>query len=481
MYSWYQQAGICYAYLSDLHVDASLSPEPDHPKRFIESKWFTRGWTLQELLAPDKVTFYDAEWNEIGNKEILEDAISLATGIERRCLNKKGVPGSAARNLWMTEESVATRMSWASSRETSRVEDMAYCLLGLFDVNMPLLYGEGEKAFVRLQHEIIRGSDDESIFAWTWAPFGLRRSGILAPHPSAFKQSANIVTCPRSFYLTPNSFHEMTNKGLRIQLPVVEEKKSILNDNDSQGSKSALKSFKVALACRRDTDANARLCIYLEQEGNTPCFRVKPDALDKFEGKSVSLRDFYITSKITIQPMEHFRSRVSSSDPPKNDIKVILTPNAKAEFPDIYDLSEDSPSLQSNDSQTLLSPSPSPSLTVYNGLERRVGLDNLKGTQILIDWTQWPDSDFGLPFRICKLKKSGTFDKGMPEQDDLETLANLTATQLHTFLHPLGEDRKLQVKIRRELSFRGACLALVLDIDVTKMFHSHIFDTGYTV
>ena len=126
--------------------------------QFHNSSWFERGWTLQELLAPSTVIFFDQHWDQLGSKVDLSKRLSIITGI----------PSEYLCNLQnLNRASVAMKMSWASRRHTSRDEDAAYCLLGVFDVNMPLLYGEGRRAFLRLQLEIIRKSDDESIFAWT--------------------------------------------------------------------------------------------------------------------------------------------------------------------------------------------------------------------------------------------------------------------------------------------------------------------------
>ena len=152
MYRWYQNANECYVYLSDIiwdHRDRKASKEA-----FCQSLWFTRGWTLQELLAPANLLFFDCEWKSFGTKRDLSKEISAATGIK---VSHMSSHASAC---------VATKMSWLSRRATSRVEDMAYCMLGLFEVNMPPLYGEGKKAFMRLQLEIIKKSEDESIFAW---------------------------------------------------------------------------------------------------------------------------------------------------------------------------------------------------------------------------------------------------------------------------------------------------------------------------
>ena len=145
MYRWYEASVICFAFLSDVNTTA----------RMESSIWFTRGWTLQELIAPREVVFFDHEWNSLGSKEYLYEDLSRWTSIDRDIL--RGQP--------LSRYSVAQRMSWASKRVTTRLEDQAYYLLGIFGVNMPMLYGEREKAFLRLQEEIIKQSDDHTIFA----------------------------------------------------------------------------------------------------------------------------------------------------------------------------------------------------------------------------------------------------------------------------------------------------------------------------
>ena len=176
MFRWYAEAAECYAYLSDVRWDKGL----DFPASFKQSGWFTRGWILQELLAPSSVIFYDVKWNRIGCKKELLREISDVTGIGVQYLND------------MREASVAAKMSWISKRQTSRAEDIAYCLLGLFDVKMPLLYGEGRKAFLRLELEIIKKSNDDSIFAWTSPNAKSNNSGLLALWPDVFAHSADV-------------------------------------------------------------------------------------------------------------------------------------------------------------------------------------------------------------------------------------------------------------------------------------------------
>jgi uncharacterized protein YerC len=200
MYTYYRNAEECYAYLND--VPANL----DHKAKIRalrRSKWFTRGWTLQELLAPNELYFLDRDWKIIGSKKTLGDVLSEITGIE----NVAKIDPSIT--------SVATRMSWASRRECSREEDNAYCLMGIFGINMPLLYGEGENAFRRLQLEILKTSDDESLFAWWRSQNDFKlQTGLLATSPHDFRDSADISPYP--FY-ADRAPYDMTNKGLQIE------------------------------------------------------------------------------------------------------------------------------------------------------------------------------------------------------------------------------------------------------------------------
>ncbi|KAL8651632.1 MAG: hypothetical protein Q9226_004613 [Calogaya cf. arnoldii] len=208
MFNWYQSAEECIVYLSDVSLGDQGASVQDFKTRFSASSWFTRGWTLQELLAPEQLTFYDTDWKEIGAKDLLCGLISATTGIKEHSI-------SSYYKLPIESASVAVRMSWVARRTTSRSEDMAYCLLGLFDINMPLLYGEGaEKAFLRLQTEIIKESDDETIFAWTT---NTPQSGILATHPSFFVNARAIRRYP--MFASGELRYWMTNKGLALQVP----------------------------------------------------------------------------------------------------------------------------------------------------------------------------------------------------------------------------------------------------------------------
>lgn len=202
MFTWYRGSVVCYAYLEDLDGAAVR----DDPSLLRKSRWFTRGWTLQELIAPSILVFYGVGWHEIGSRDDLVGDISAVTGIE---------PGLFVHGR-LSHYSVAQRMSWAARRQTTRVEDEAYCLLGIFGVNMPMLYGEGKMAFVRLQDEIMRRSDDQSIFAWRMAETSV--SGLLAPSASCFAEAGDITAADESAHQEP---FFLTNKGIQITLPVI--------------------------------------------------------------------------------------------------------------------------------------------------------------------------------------------------------------------------------------------------------------------
>lgn len=170
MFRWYQDARICYVYLPDVRNKT----ESSHETSFKKSRWSTRGWTLQELLAPEIVVFFSHDWSEIGTKATLAELISVITGID-----------SLSR---FEGACVAQQMSWASKGQTTRIEDQSYCLMGLLGVNMPIIYGEGEGAFLRLQMAIVAEDNDESLFAWRDTPL---MSGLLASRPASFEESGN--------------------------------------------------------------------------------------------------------------------------------------------------------------------------------------------------------------------------------------------------------------------------------------------------
>ncbi|VUC33674.1 unnamed protein product [Clonostachys rosea] len=215
MYLWYQQSEECYALLSDVGPEV-VEDWTDPQSSLYGSRWFTRGWTLQELVAPSVVLFYASDWTFIGRKDKPESftrVISEVTGVGCEVLDGRIDP---------LQLSVSARMAWASRRQTTRREDVAYCLMGLFQVNMPLLYGEGTRAFRRLQEAILQQTDDQSLFAWNSADDLEDEdedalSSLLAKSPAQFAYAGDIQPLPPlpTYASMPSS---MTNQGLHVHL-----------------------------------------------------------------------------------------------------------------------------------------------------------------------------------------------------------------------------------------------------------------------
>lgn len=203
MFQWYENAKVCYVFLAD------LAPGDDLVSALGKCRWFSRGWTLQELIAPRNIAFFDSEWAYRGSKSDLGDLIASITGIPESILSHQ------AR---LSDFAVARRMSWAAHRQTTRVEDMAYCLLGIFDVNMSLIYGEGMKAFYRLQEAIVRNMADLSIFAWTDGRVPCPQfAGILAESPRQFESCRDIqVVFEDSIYRD----FIITTRGIQVEANV---------------------------------------------------------------------------------------------------------------------------------------------------------------------------------------------------------------------------------------------------------------------
>jgi hypothetical protein len=224
MFTYYEQSRVCYVFLNDVLLDSSAK-ENLCLSSFARSAWFTRGWTLQELIAPRQVKFFDSSWVFLGYKtdEPLSSVIESVTGIDQIVLN---IPAT------IELISVSRKMSWAAQRTTTRIEDMAYSLMGIFGVYMPTLYGEGYHAFIRLQEAIIRTSNDHTIFAWTSPPIAPLGRGfehistMLALSPAQFESSSRFKPLSHSEYnkaLIPGHRLEytITNAGLAIRIPLV--------------------------------------------------------------------------------------------------------------------------------------------------------------------------------------------------------------------------------------------------------------------
>lgn len=236
MHAWYREAGTCYAFLADVE-DIGTEDPAAKGSTFRQSRWFTRGWTLQELIAPRIIFMMSKTWKPIGTKRALAGVIEEITNVDRTVLTNE-TP--------LEDISIARRMSWASNRQTTRKEDQAYSLMGLFGVNMPTIYGEEDKAFIRLQLAIIQQSSDHSLFAWgdahthekyraeersdtlTHDPYWTRDyRSLLASTPKLFEHSAGIEPLPieqlaeRVKVSIPVPEYFPTNFGISIHLPLL--------------------------------------------------------------------------------------------------------------------------------------------------------------------------------------------------------------------------------------------------------------------
>jgi hypothetical protein len=248
MFKWYEASEVCFIYLEDLPPGLDpFAPE----SAFRKSRWWTRGWTLQELLAPQHAIFFDSTWERIFTPEIdhdlfkkvvlpvrSEDLVKRPQEHSKDGLQKiiakvryglvteiTGIPGGVlVKELPLSNVSAACKFAWASQRMTTRIEDKAYCLMGLLGVQMPLLYGEGDKAFVRLQEVVISSSDDISLLAWGYglgweAMEELGSDKVLARSPIAF------IAYPKSDYQhirRPPKIHStLTGHGLHVELPLL--------------------------------------------------------------------------------------------------------------------------------------------------------------------------------------------------------------------------------------------------------------------
>ena len=373
MFKWYNHAEICYAYLSGLPAEFSLrgdnyEREPDVQlidrlkyETFSACKWFTRGWTLQELLALSDVLFFGSDWSFLVSRSQAPRLLSSMTGVDIAMIQWPIMDAQGAEYVtlipvvWdpdgallrrseslttlqthLSRYSIAQRMSWASSRSTSRLEDEAYSLLGIFDINMPMLYGEGRKAFTRLQEEIIRNSTDHSILAWNClsgqhgdnTSISKRPPGfgyLLAPSPENFAGASTIVR------LVPDAEEpfELTNRGLRTKLTVIDppshpgelkpiepEMRAILNCAYSDNPAGPI-------AILITPDAGGRHCVTVRTHthgGITYHDRVSVVAREEAEGSSGRLLSLVLSKKrepnlrALAQPETGFRIHVRHAE-----------------------------------------------------------------------------------------------------------------------------------------------------------------------
>lgn len=276
MYRWYERSTICFAYLYDLPSAASLA------KNLRNCRWFTRGWTLQELIAPKEMIFYDQDWNARGSKVELIDYIHDITHI---------APSVLLGQRDLSSVPVAQKMSWAANRKTRRREDMAYCLLGLFDINMALLYGEQGKAFRRLQEEIIKTTPDLSIFGWRWPiPRGHNSklndcvfSGVLADSPRYF---AGCTDYERVGFHRPIEF-SVSGNGIKMQTQLLLQ---VLGTNRRP-------RYILPLHCYTTI---TYLGVYLRKCGSNQFIRVNPWNLANARDRTFATAppDFYLSTRL---------------------------------------------------------------------------------------------------------------------------------------------------------------------------------------
>ena len=216
MFTWYKEGHVCLVYLDDFGGETLPDGAHEKVRALSTCRWFSRGWTLQELLAPcQEVHLFSRTWNWLGSRSGLMDELSLVTGVQRKYL--------AGHHGTLQQASISRRMSWAAGRQTTRPEDTAYCLLGIFAINMPLLYGEGHNAFRRLQEEIMKVSIDHTLFAWEW-PEGWNPAmgwvSFLAPSPSCFRNSGDLspIWMGHKVAHPTEQMFSMTNYGLSISV-----------------------------------------------------------------------------------------------------------------------------------------------------------------------------------------------------------------------------------------------------------------------
>ncbi|KAK1974961.1 heterokaryon incompatibility protein-domain-containing protein [Colletotrichum cereale] len=296
MFKWYADAAVCCAFLSDVGGTAGWP--------FAESLWFTRGWTLQELIAPREILFFDRDWALIGTGAQLCDAIHARTGISKKILLHGSAPGPGIRTL-LSSVPVAVRMSWAATRVTTREEDRAYSLLGIFGVNMPMLYGEGSGAYMRLQEEIIKETNDLSLFAWmASSPRGTSTKDV-PEYRDSCKLELSRDTNPSFLglhYTELTGFpkqYTMTNKGLRIVAEITK------GDNDTQ---------LLGLGCHHAGDGSrTEIGLSLEDQGGSVFLRAKLSMLIKLaQNAPRTSHTFYIKKHVEADAAKQVAKRMKS-------------------------------------------------------------------------------------------------------------------------------------------------------------------------
>lgn len=296
MYAWYEKSKVCMVYLEDVEAQVQTDGSILYPD-FRRSCWFARGWTLQELIAPRNVDFYSTDWKYIGDKQRMAHRLSSITHVDKHVL---------LGSMPVRTSSVAKIISWASHRATTRKEDIAYCMIRLFGIHMPLLYGEGDRAYIRLQEEILKQSSDQSLFAWNpllceksipSLPSGISLCGIFAPSPVCFA-GAGDVTPLTGYWDTESTF---TNRGVRLRMPLTYDIESqcflgILSCGSQPDFQDVAIQFYSASNTLEDLDHLVRLCtpIKLGNWSNDP---------------HIQFRTVYLVTDSALWQIHHFGPR----------------------------------------------------------------------------------------------------------------------------------------------------------------------------
>jgi len=279
MFNWYGRSGACFVYLSDLKAkDPKAENTLDTLDGLENCLWFSRGWTLQELIAPEEIIFFDESWMARGTKTELVERLSHITGIGKDILLHRQ-PLSAV--------SVAQKMSWAAGRKTTRIEDVAYCLLGIFGVHLSFVYGEEHRAFRRLQEAIILSVPDLSLFAWQlelppsesgsagalqFGSISTKQSreycGLFAKSPAEFKQ------CRSYIMRKPFSRHEL----LPLNGSIMAKMQVLIETVPMEGGYRYL----LPLDCFPESEPDVTLCVRIRKYGCNEFVRQGPYCLAKF-------------------------------------------------------------------------------------------------------------------------------------------------------------------------------------------------------
>ncbi|KAG8529033.1 uncharacterized protein KY384_006723 [Bacidia gigantensis] len=391
-------------------------------------------------------------------------------------------------------------MSWASRRQTSRVEDMAYCLLGLFDVNLPLLYGEGMKAFTRLQREIIRHSSDQSIFAWT-TKSRAENTGMFASDPSAFANSGDVVQLPKAFPSKEVVPYEVTNRGLRIKLPFITRNGLLSYTYLAHSKEHTL--YQVKLGCCRSYAPETNLSILLLEDPNNESVRYDSNTLVMEQYKEVDSKIFYVTNPSAHQP---------AADKPHlwSSICLYVAPDLQAEGISVLDISSNAPKeIQLHNDRSQISRY----ISSREEAPRLITLTAFKGTEHILCWNDLLDPchngawtrasrlrdppeifismagksiDYEATVQALRNLLRLSFKCPVPARErlNLDELVSSDLKTLHfdrndSVLLPWVEGKDLQVTLRHEMAVNQEFPTLVISVEFAKGDVSRIFETPF--